>query len=149
MGATQHALPPPPANWRDAGGDASVRIAVVGAHLSGMPLNIQLSERGAVLERTTHTASNYQLYLLPDTTPPKPGLVRCANGGHAIEVEVWRMPVEHYGSFVAAIPAPLGIGTLTLEDGSSVQGFLCESTAVAGARNISAFGGWRNFLQKR
>jgi allophanate hydrolase len=149
MGATQHALPPPPANWRDVSGDASVRIAVVGAHLSGMPLNVQLSERGAVLERTTHTAANYQLYLLPDTTPPKPGLVRCANGGHAIEVEVWRMPVEHYGSFVAAIPAPLGIGTLTLEDSSTVQGFLCESTAIAGARDISAFGGWRKFLQNR
>ena len=124
-----------------------VHVAVVGAHLSGMPLNRQLAERGAQLERATRTAPDYQFYLLPETTPPKPGLVRCAAGtGHRIEVEVWRMPVAHYGSFIAGIPAPLGIGTLTLEDGSCVQGFLCEATAVAGARDISAFGGWRKFI---
>ena len=87
------------------------------------------------------------MYLLPDTTPAKPGLVRCGEGaGHRIEVEVWRMPVEHYGSFVAAIPAPLGIGTLALEDGSSVKGFIAEAIGVEGAVDITHFGGWRAYL---
>ena len=147
LGATPFAQPAATRGWRDTAGDAMVHVAVVGAHLSGMPLNRQLAERGAQLERATRTAPDYQFYLLPETTPPKPGLVRCAAGtGHRIEVEVWRMPVAHYGSFIAGIPAPLGIGTLTLEDGSCVQGFLCEATAVAGARDISAFGGWRKFI---
>jgi allophanate hydrolase len=136
--------------WRDPAGDAMVRIAVVGAHLSGMPLNHQLRDRGAVLEQTAKTAADYRLYLLPDTQPAKPGLVRCSEGtGHCIEVEIWRMPVEHYGSFVAEIPHPLGIGTLKLADGGLVQGFVCESVAVSGARDISSFGGWRNFVLNR
>ena len=149
LGATSFALPPAPRSWRDPAGDAMIRVAAVGAHLSGMPLNRQLTERGAVLECSSRTAPDYRLYLLPNTTPPKPGLVRCAAGsGHRIEVEVWRMPVEQYGSFVAEIPAPLGIGTLTLEDGNSVQGFVCENAAIAAAREISEFGGWRNFIEK-
>ncbi len=148
LGATKFALPPAPSSWRDDAGDAMVRVAVVGAHLSGMPLNRQLSERGAQLERATRTAPDYKFYLLPGTTPPKPGLVRCAAGaGHRIDVEIWRLPVKHYGSFVVEIPAPLGIGTLKMEDGSSVQGFLCEAAAVDGARDISAFGGWREFIK--
>jgi allophanate hydrolase len=85
---------------------------------------------------------------LPGGTPPKPGLVRVdAGSGSAIELEIWRMPVSEYGSFVAAIPPPLGIGTLRLEDGSTVQGFVCESVAVAEARDISSFGGWRAFMR--
>jgi allophanate hydrolase len=150
LGATAFALPPAPHSWRDPAGDAVVRIAVVGAHLAGMPLNHQLTGRGAQFECNARTAPDYQLYLLPDTTPAKPGLVRCAHGtGHRIEVEIWRMPVERYGSFVADIPSPLGIGTLALDDGSSVQGFICESSAVAGAQDISESGGWRNFIKNR
>ena len=112
-----------------------------------MPLNHQLTDRVARLFGLTHTAPHYRLYLLPDTTPPKPGLLRCAgDSGCAIEVELWRMPVEHFGSFVAQIPAPLAIGTLVLENQRTVRGFLCESHAVTHARDISGFGSWRNFI---
>ena len=127
---------------------ALVRVAVVGAHLSGMPLNSQLIERAARLVQATTTAPVYRLYALPDTVPPKPGMLRVATGGTAIAVEVWEMPMAHYGSFVAAIPAPLGIGTLELADGSSVQGFLCEPHALEGATDISAWGGWRAWVQR-
>lgn len=126
---------------------ATARVAVVGAHLSGMPLNGQLTERGATLVQTTHTAPCYQLYALPGTVPPKPGLLRVPAGqGHRIVVEVWEMPMTAYGSFVALIPAPLGIGTLLLEDGSRVQGFVCEPLDLEGARHISEFGGWRAYI---
>lgn len=112
-----------------------------------MPLNGQLIERGAALVRQIRTAPDYRLFALPDTTPPKPGLLRVAPGaGHAIELEVWEMPVTHYGSFVALIPSPLGVGTLRLEDGSTVQGFLCEPEALKGATDISALGGWRAYI---
>lgn len=124
-----------------------VRVAVVGAHLSGMPLNGQLTERGARLVATTTTAPDYRLYALPGTTPPKPGLVRVAPAtGGAIAVEVWEMPVAAYGSFVALIPAPLGIGTLTLADGGTVQGFLCEALATEGATDITALASWRAYI---
>lgn len=123
-----------------------VSIAVVGAHLSGMPLNWQLAERGAQLLRATRTAPRYRLFALPGTVPPKPGLIQVDGDGAAIDVEIWQMPARHYGSFVADIPAPLGIGTLALEDGSNAQGFLCESLPTAGATDISSFGGWRAYL---
>lgn len=123
-----------------------VEVAVVGAHLSGLPLNWQLTERGARLLETTRTAADYRLFALPGTVPPKPGLVRTASGGTALEVEVWAMPLRHFGSFVAEIPAPLGIGTLTLTDGRLVKGFICENAATASAPDVSAFGGWRNYL---
>ena len=148
IGATKFPVPASLSGWRDPAGDAMVRVAVVGAHLSGMPLNYQLLDRGAVLESTVRTAPNYQLYLLPGTQPAKPGLVRCGDGaGHCIEVEIWRMPVEHYGSFVAAIPPPLGIGTLQLFCGGTVQGFTCDPAAIGGALDISAHGGWRNYIE--
>lgn len=124
-----------------------VDVAVVGAHLSGMPLNSQLTERGATLLKFTHTAADYKLYALPGTTPPKPGMLRVASGqGASIALEVWRMPVEHYGSFVALIPSPLGIGTLALADCSQVQGFVCEAEALHGAQDISHLGGWRAYM---
>ncbi len=126
---------------------ATVKVAVVGAHLSGMPLNAQLTERQAKLATTTETAPDYQLFALPETVPPKPGLLRVASGaGTRIALEVWDMPIEHYGSFVALIPAPLGIGTLLLADGSQVQGFVCEAQALHGAQDISHFGGWRAYI---
>lgn len=123
-----------------------VRLAVVGAHLSGLPLNYQLTERGATLVSATTTAPCYRLYALPNTTPPKPGLVRVLDGGTAIALEVWELPVSRYGDFVAAIPAPLGIGTLELADGSHVQGFLCEAYVLITAQDISRYGGWRAWL---
>lgn len=127
----------------------TVRVAVVGAHLSGMPLNGQLTERGATLVRSAETAAHYRLYALPGTTPPKPGLSRVAdNQGSRIALEIWDMPLAEYGSFVALIPAPLGIGTLELSDGSCVQGFVCEAQALQdGALDISHLGGWRAYLQ--
>jgi allophanate hydrolase len=128
--------------------DASVRVVVVGAHLSGQPLNWQLLERGARLVKRTHTAKQYRLFGLPGTTPPKPGLVRVDNAGSAIEVEIWEMPDRHYGSFVAGIPSPLCIGSLELEDGSSEQGFLCEAWATTEAQDISAFGGWLEYRKQ-
>ena len=112
--------------------------------------NGQLIERGGRLIETTHTAPLYKLYALADTQPPKPGLVQVGpTHGHSIQVEVWSMPVTEYGSFVAAIPAPLGIGTLTLHDGCRVQGFLCEAHALEKAQDISHFGGWRAYVQSK
>lgn len=126
---------------------ATVTVAVVGAHLSGMPLNGQLTERGARLLGPAETSPDYRFYALAGTVPPKPGLLRVAPGeGARIELELWEMPVEHYGSFVALVPAPLGIGTLQLADGVSVQGFLCEAQALQGALDITPFGGWRAYL---
>ncbi len=140
--------PPPPALALPPG--PLVRLAVCGAHLAGLPLNPQLVQRGARLARTTRTAPTYRLYALPGSEPRKPGLVRVDDGGGAsIEVEVWEMPLDHYGSFVAGIPAPLGIGRISLDDGEQVQGFLCEAHAVRGAQDITAFGGWRAFLASR
>lgn len=148
QGATGKPLPAPEAlpGIRQAK-LASTRVAVVGAHLSGMPLNGQLTERGATLVARTRTAPLYRLYALPNTTPPKPGLLRVAPGeGQSIEVEVWDMPLTHYGSFVALVPSPLSIGTLQLADGSSVQGFLCEPLALQGAADITPLGGWRAYI---
>jgi len=143
QGATGLPLPPPQP-IPGLASTPSIRVAVVGAHLSGMPLNSQLTERGATLAARTHTAAQYRLYALPGTTPPKPGLLRVSPGlGKRIEVEVWEMPLAHYGSFVALVPQPLSIGTLTLADGSPVQGFLCEPLALEGATDITHLGGWR------
>ncbi|MES2913429.1 MAG: allophanate hydrolase, partial [Pseudomonadota bacterium] len=146
LGATGQPLP---AQSEIAGlkQQATVRVAVVGAHLSGMPLNTQLTERGASLVGETRTSADYRLYALPGTTPPKPGMLRVApDQGAAIALEIWQMPATHYGSFVALIPSPLGIGTLVLEDGSSVQGFVCEPEALKGAEDITQHGGWRAFM---
>lgn len=148
QGATGRPLPEPqPIAGLTQAAPPRVRVAVVGAHLSGMPLNSQLTERGATLICRTHTAPVYRLYALPDTTPPKPGLLRVAPGeGGRIEIEVWEMPLSEYGGFVALVPAPLSIGSLQLADGSSVQGFLCEPRALQGAADITHLGGWRAYL---
>ncbi|MGE0331899.1 MAG: allophanate hydrolase [Ramlibacter sp.] len=146
QGATGQPLPAPMA-IPGIQAQAMVQVAVVGAHLSGMPLNGQLTERGARLVGTASTAPHYRFYALPGTTPPKPGLVRVADGtGGAIALEIWEMPVAQYGSFVALIPAPLGIGTLSLADGTSVQGFVCEALATQGAQDITHLGGWRAYI---
>jgi allophanate hydrolase len=125
-----------------------VRVAVVGAHLSGEPLNWQLMQLGARLVESAVTAPAYRLYALDAATAggiEKPGLVRVREGGEAIAVEVWEIPVAAYGGFVAGIGAPLGIGTVSLADGTRVQGFLCESVALDGAQDITRFGGWRAY----
>jgi allophanate hydrolase len=122
-----------------------VMVGVAGAHLSGQPLNHELTSRNARLVKTCRTAANYRLHALR-TTPPKPGLVRDSGfTGDGIEVEVWAIPENAFGSFVAGIPAPLGIGTIALEDGSSVKGFICEPTGLEGAEEITHLGGWRKY----
>jgi allophanate hydrolase len=126
---------------------ARMQLAVVGAHLSGMPLNGQLTQRGARLVKATSTAPHYRLYALPATQPPKPGISRTANSGDSIAVEVWEMPVEHVGSFLALIPPPLGLGNIELVDGSWVTGFICEAYALEQAKDVTAFGGWRAYIQ--
>ena len=125
-----------------------MKIAVVGAHLSGLPLNAQLTELGAKLVRASRTKPVYRLYALPNTKPPKPGMLRAAEpvAGGGIELEVWEMSTEAFGKFVGAVPPPLVIGSVELEDGEWVKGFLIESYAVAGAREITQFGGWRRYL---
>jgi allophanate hydrolase len=123
-----------------------IKVAVVGAHLSGQPLNWQLAKRKARLIETTRTGPGYRLYALPSTSPPKPGLVFDGSGPGAVEVEIWEIDEKAFGPFVALIPAPLGIGTVTLSDGRTVKGFLCEAHAVRGAKDITKFGGWRAWL---
>jgi allophanate hydrolase len=123
-------------------------LAVVGAHLRGQPLNHQLTTRRATFVRQTRTAPCYRLYALANTQPPKPGLRRVAEKiTPGIEVEIWSLNEAAFGSFVAEIPAPMGIGALELEDGSSVKGFMCEAIALENARDITEFGGWRAFRQ--
>jgi allophanate hydrolase len=127
-----------------------IALAVVGAHLTGMPLNGELRNAGARLLETTSTAADYQLYALEGGGVAKPGLVRVNAGeGARIEVEVWAMPAAAFGRFVGALPSPMAIGTLRLADGRRVKGFLVEPAATAGCRDISSFGGWRAYLAQR
>jgi allophanate hydrolase len=124
-----------------------VEVAVVGAHLTGMPLNWQLTQRGAFLSEATRTAPDYRFYALANTTPPKPGLERVPGiQGPGIEVEVWSIPEAEFGGFVAAIPSPLGIGTVTLASGRDVKCFIAEPYALAAAKDITSFGGWRAYM---
>jgi allophanate hydrolase len=145
MGAT--GLPQPPlAALPTSAADDEIAIAVVGAHLSGMALNGELHAFGGRLLEATATAPDYKLYAL-DTTPPKPGMLRVQAGtGSSIELEVWALPAAAFGKFVAAIPPPLSIGTIRLADGRGVKGFLVEAADIKGARDISAFSGWRAFV---
>jgi allophanate hydrolase len=145
LGATAYTLPP--AEPLKLLPDGQVRVAVVGAHLSGLPLNSQLIERNACLVSTAQTAPKYRFYALPDGK--RPGLIQVENDGAAIACEVWEMPASQFGSFVAGIPAPLGIGKLELADGSAVNGFICEGIGVVNAQDISEYGGWRAWLAER
>ena len=127
---------------------AGVLLAVVGAHLRGQPLNHQLTARRARFVKKTRTSPHYRLYALANTQPPKPGLRRVAEKmPQGIEIEIWSMDLAAFGSFVAEIPPPLGIGALELEEGGSVKGFLCEPIGLEGARDITEFGGWIAFRQ--
>lgn len=132
----------------------TMMLSVVGAHLSGMPLHKQLTERQARLVSSTRTSPNYRLFALPGTVPPKPGLVRVSADassaeGQAIAVEVYALPQASIGSFLAMIPPPLGLGSVELEDGSWVKGFICEPCGLAGADDITAYGGWRAYMTRK
>jgi allophanate hydrolase len=124
-----------------------VHLAVVGAHLEGMPLHWQLTSRSARLVARTHTAPTYRLYAMADSTPPKPALVFDATGG-AIQIEVYALSVADFGGFTAEVPPPLAIGTIALADGTSVKGFVCEPRALVNATDITHFGGWRAYLAR-
>jgi allophanate hydrolase len=146
LGATGKAQPELP-RLSAAPASGELALAVVGAHLSGMPLHRELQAVGARLLETTCTAPDYRLFALPGPPPAKPGLLRVADGtGAAIAVEVWSLRAEAFGTFVGAVPAPLSIGTLRLAGGRRAKGFLVEAVAVEDARDISCFGGWRAFV---
>ena len=136
-----------------AGVKTGVKLAVVGAHLGGMPLHWQLTSRNARLVRRCKTAPTYRLYAMANVAPPKPALVHVGEasepGGGAIEVELYELDVEAFGSFVAEVPPPLAIGTVTLDDGAEVKGFVAEPRALAGAEDITALGGWRAYIASR
>jgi allophanate hydrolase len=148
MGAKGLTQPPLAAPSTQLNGD-EIAIAVVGAHLSGMALNGELTTLGGRLLQKATTAPDYKLYAL-DTTPPKPGMLRVEAGtGSVIKLELWALSAASFGKFVAAIPPPLSIGTIRLADGRGIKGFLVEPTAIDGARDISEFGGWRAFMAQK
>jgi allophanate hydrolase len=146
LGATGQPLPALSSTGAQAP-EGTLALAVCGAHLSGLALNHQLTERGAFLLERTRTAPFYHLYALAGGPPQRPGLVRATTGA-AIELELWAVPLAQVGSFLAGIPAPLGLGKVELADGRSVTGFICEGQGVEGARDITALGGWRAWLEK-
>ena len=123
-----------------------IQVAVCGAHLQGMPLNWQLVERGARLVAETETSENYRFYALKGGPVKRPGLLRDESNGIRIKVEVWSLPAEEFGSFVAAIPYPLGIGKLELASGEWVSGFICEGIGIEGAEDISTMASWRTYI---
>jgi allophanate hydrolase len=137
------------ASWREEEPPEShggVHVVVVGAHMSGLPLNDELTRRGARLVRSARTAPVYRLLALPSDGVPRPGLVRVAGGGASVHAEVWEIAPAAVGDLLGSIPAPLGIGRVALDDGEEAAGFLCEAYAAADATDITAFGGWRAYL---
>lgn len=126
-----------------------IELAVVGAHLSGMPLNHQLTQLGATLVMATTTSARYRLYALPFTSPPKPGLKRVNSEGMNIAVEVWSLPMTAMGQFISQVDTPLAIGTIELRDGQWVKGFVCEPWGLEDAEDVSSHGGWRAYIASR
>jgi allophanate hydrolase len=145
LGATKLNVPAPTAP-RPPLRDGYVAMAVCGAHMQGMPLNHQLRDRGAYLVRLASTAPRYRLFALPGNPPRRPGMIRVNEDGSAIEVEVWALPTEHVGSFIAGIPQPLGVSKVELDSGEMVAGFVCEGCAADGATDITSYGGWRAYV---
>jgi allophanate hydrolase len=145
LGATNCPLPAAPLTG-PALAPGHVAVAVCGAHMQGLPLNPQLRDRGGYFLQRTHTAPCYRLLALPGGPPHRPGLLRVASGGAAVEIEIWAVPAEYLGSFLAGIPAPLGLGKVQVLGGEEVTGFICEGYAAAGAADITSFGGWRAYL---
>lgn len=146
-GNTGYSLPERQAN--PVTNPATIEVLVCGAHLTGLPLNWQLTERGAWLKQTTTTASSYRMFALAGGPPFRPGLIRDEQQGSAIDVEIWSVPAEHFGSFVAGIPGPLGIGKVELADGSMVAGFICEPQGTVGAEEITQYGGWKAWMAQK
>lgn len=153
LGATTATLADTPATGTDlpkgSNTPGTVKVAVCGAHLSGLPLNWQLTQRGARLLGAVQSAPEYKFYALAGGPVQRPGMVRVNEGGAAIDMEVWELPAEHFGSFVDGIPAPLGIGKVKLADGSWVSGFVCEAIGVEGGTDITALGSWRAWLAQQ
>jgi allophanate hydrolase len=141
-----------PGGWRAARqghiAPPGITLAVVGAHLTGQPLNHQLTERSARYLGPASTAATYRLFAL-DTQPPKPGLVRVGDGGRTVALEIWELPPAGFADFVAAVPSPMVIGVLDLDDSTQVTGFLCEPAALEGAADITEHGGWLAYLSSR
>ena len=138
-----------PPGIEPAVGKGFIAVAVCGAHMEGLPLNHQLRSRGARFLKATQTSAAYRFYALPGGPPERPGLVRVNQQGAAIDVEVWSVPEQHFGSFVAGIPAPLGIGKVELSEGGWCPGFICEASATENAREITQLGGWRRYLKEK
>jgi allophanate hydrolase len=126
----------------------TIKVAVCGAHMRGLPLNHQLTELGASFEKSTFTAKGYRLYEVPEKVPPRPGMVRDTKSDASLELEVWSMLLENFGAFMIQIASPLCIGSVVLEDESVVYGFLCESDAILDAEEITSYGGWRKYLER-
>jgi allophanate hydrolase len=125
----------------------TLEIAVVGAHLTGLPLNGQLTSLGASFVREAATTDAYRFYRLAGGPPLRPGLMRGAPGGGApIALEIWALPIGNVGAFLKQIPPPLGLGTVELAGGGNVKGFICEAAGLTGAEDITSHGGWRNYL---
>jgi allophanate hydrolase len=147
LGATGAALPPEDKQHASSHLDGMIEIAVIGAHLSGMPLNHELTGNGGIFRRAVTTTADYRFHALAGGPPRRPGLLRIADGsGLPVQAEVWALPPEGFGRFVAGIPAPLGIGTVRLADGTAPKGFLVEPEGLNGAEDISRFGGWRAYI---
>ncbi|MBZ9792556.1 allophanate hydrolase [Rhizobium sp. 3T7] len=147
LGATGWSLPSAPPKPTTNAQSEMIDLVVVGAHLSGMQLNVQLRDLDAVFSREAQTSDAYRLYALAGQVPAKPGMIRVEPGrGGRIDVEVWRLTPAAFGQFVAAIPSPLGIGSITLSNGAVVKGFLVEPAAITGATDITDYGGWRNYV---
>jgi len=125
----------------------TIPIIVCGAHLEGLALNWQLTERGAQLGEKTQSAKSYRLYVIEGAIE-RPGMIRDETADSAIDIEIWQIPKSEFGSFVAAIPGPLGIGKVETADGRWLPGFICEGYAVEGSREITHLGGWRAYIQE-
>jgi len=154
LGAGKQPLPVTPAPSPELAAElvaanGQVRVAVCGAHLSGLPLNWQLTQRGGRLIAAVRSAPEYRFYALAGGPPLRPGMVQVGEGGASIDMEIWELPAREFGSFVAGIPAPLGIGKVRLEDGSLVSGFICEGAGLGGAEDITTLGSWRAWLARQ
>lgn len=124
----------------------TIIVGVCGAHMQGLPLNHQLTTLNATYVKTCKTAVGYRLFNVPEKVPPRPGLLKDSSSPYSLELELWEMPLEAFGAFMIQIASPLSIGTVILDDGSSVYGFLCEADALKSAEEISQYGGWKNYI---
>lgn len=149
LGATDHRVPTK-AVLSNPGKSERMELAVCGAHMTDLPLNWQLTDRGGKFVRTANTSKNYRFFALAGGPPERPGLVHTDGpDSSSIALEIWSVPMDHIGSFLSGIPSPLGLGSVELEDGSLVKGFICEASGTAGAQDISEFGDWRAYLSSK